>query len=300
MTIEHIVISGGGPPSLISYGALKELSKKNFWKFQNIKSIYGTSGGAFIAALLLLNYDWEWVDDYFIRRPWEDLVEINPETVININTNCGVIDELLIKNMLGPLFEGRGLSNSITMKDFYEYSNKNLCLLTTNLNKTKLEKIIITHKNYPELPVYKAVFMSLTIPGFCIPIYENGGCYIDGGYLSHFPVLDLVNNKDIDNDTILGILLNSISFREITKDTSLINIYFSLFNKLIDQCNKESLNKNIIKHYLECKPFGIQGLENWYNLIYDSELRKNHIQKGEQDAIHFLKEMNYEIEELIN
>ena len=43
--IEHIVINGGGPTGLISYGALKHLFEQDFLHIDNIKSIYGTSIG---------------------------------------------------------------------------------------------------------------------------------------------------------------------------------------------------------------------------------------------------------------
>ena len=47
--IEHIVINGGGPTGLISYGALKHLFEQDFLHMDNIKSIYGTSiGGSLI------------------------------------------------------------------------------------------------------------------------------------------------------------------------------------------------------------------------------------------------------------
>jgi hypothetical protein len=39
MTIKHIVISGGGPTGLLSYGALRCLAKENFWKLADITSI---------------------------------------------------------------------------------------------------------------------------------------------------------------------------------------------------------------------------------------------------------------------
>jgi hypothetical protein len=41
--IKHIVMNGGGPAGLITYGAAKYLHKKGFWKLENIESIYGCS-----------------------------------------------------------------------------------------------------------------------------------------------------------------------------------------------------------------------------------------------------------------
>ena len=38
--IKHIVLSGGGPSGLLTYGAIRHLAKEGFWQLKNIKSIY--------------------------------------------------------------------------------------------------------------------------------------------------------------------------------------------------------------------------------------------------------------------
>jgi predicted acylesterase/phospholipase RssA len=48
------------------------------WKnLENIKSIYGTSMGAIIGTILVLNYDWETIDDYLIKRPWNNIYKFD-------------------------------------------------------------------------------------------------------------------------------------------------------------------------------------------------------------------------------
>ena len=69
MTIKHLVFSGGGPVGLISYGAAKYLNKEKYWDLKDIKTIYGTSVGAYMGILVSLGYEWDWIDDYFIKRP---------------------------------------------------------------------------------------------------------------------------------------------------------------------------------------------------------------------------------------
>ena len=54
MTIKHIVISGGGPTGLKSLGALQYLEKNDFWKIENVESIYATSAGAMIGLLIVM------------------------------------------------------------------------------------------------------------------------------------------------------------------------------------------------------------------------------------------------------
>jgi predicted acylesterase/phospholipase RssA len=52
MTIKHLVISGGGPLGLRYLGALEKLEQEEFWKLENIESIYGTSIGSIIGAFI--------------------------------------------------------------------------------------------------------------------------------------------------------------------------------------------------------------------------------------------------------
>ena len=80
--IKHLVFSGGGPAGLLTYGAAKYLAQKGFWTLSDIKSIYGCSIGAYMGIIISLNYEWDWLDDYFIKRPWEKIVSINAMSLI--------------------------------------------------------------------------------------------------------------------------------------------------------------------------------------------------------------------------
>ena len=75
MTIKHLVFSGGGPAGLVLYGAAKQLHNV-YWNINNIKSIYGTSIGAYIGIIISLGYEWDVVDDYLIKRPWNNILNI--------------------------------------------------------------------------------------------------------------------------------------------------------------------------------------------------------------------------------
>jgi predicted acylesterase/phospholipase RssA len=72
-TIKHLVISSGGPAGHMMYSILRTLNLKGVWDIKDIKSIYGSSIGSFIAIILALRYEWEVMDDYLIKRPWEKI-----------------------------------------------------------------------------------------------------------------------------------------------------------------------------------------------------------------------------------
>ena len=82
--IKHIVINGGGPSGLLSYGALRYLFKKNFLNMENIKSIYGTSIGGVFGVMLSLKYDWDTLDDYLTKRPWHKVFKMEPDDLFGL------------------------------------------------------------------------------------------------------------------------------------------------------------------------------------------------------------------------
>ena len=55
--IKHLVISGGGPSGLLTYGAASYLARQGFWSIENIESIYGCSIGAYMGVVFSLGYD---------------------------------------------------------------------------------------------------------------------------------------------------------------------------------------------------------------------------------------------------
>ena len=93
MTIKHLVIGGGGPFGLSAIGALKYLHEKEFWNIKNIKSIYATSVGALVAVYISLNYDYDYIIEYLVKRPWEKLLEeIGVENIIELYNNKGLVN----------------------------------------------------------------------------------------------------------------------------------------------------------------------------------------------------------------
>ena len=98
--IKHIVINGGGPTGLLCYGALKYLFEHEFIHLDNVQSIYGTSAGAIIAALILLKYDWQTLDDYLLKRPWNKVFKLEPDHFFEMYVSKGLFQFDLVKELL--------------------------------------------------------------------------------------------------------------------------------------------------------------------------------------------------------
>ena len=285
MTIKHLVLSGGGGGGFALYGALKYLEINNYWNINNIVSIYATSIGTIIGIYIALKYDWNILDDYLIKRPWDKIINIGPLDILNLWNEKGILNENTIKLILKPLFEAKELSENITLAEFYNYTSIDLHLYATNINKLYPEKIDISHKTHPNLEVYKAATMSSAIPLIFSPICDNSDCYIDGGLLNNFPLNDCINHNKIIEE-ILAIKISSTeNVHIINKNSGIHDYFYNLIEglrRLISTQHQQAKIDNMIDCKLE------NTLSDWKDALMDNNIRQQIIEIGEVYGKNFL------------
>jgi predicted acylesterase/phospholipase RssA len=294
MNIKHLIIPSGGPAGFVTYGALRELAKKKVWNIENIKSIYGCSVGALIGAVLALNYKWEWLDDFFYKRPWSDVVKINPENVINFYKTKGLLDNDTFYKIMDPLLKGKGMTQNITMGDFYAKTNIDLHIYTTNLNSTELETIDINHKTYPDIELCNAITMSASIPGIMSPIFLDNKCLIDGGCLNNFPIGDCLKEKNVNIDEILAFTNIWKKGKNITEESHIGDIYLKLIWALVKKANILLNDKFIkkIKHNVYLNATDATNFSSWSVILENKDVRASLIEQGIINAKMFCKYNN--------
>ena len=178
--IKHIVISGGGHYGLTMYGILKESHKKEFWKYENIETLYGTSIGSVLCLLITLQYEWETLDKYFIDRPWNKVFDFDFHTIIEAFENQGIFNQNTMNQLIEPLFLGKDIPLDITLKEYYERTNIDFHITTSEVVSFNLN--VLSHKTHPEWKLLDAIYASCTIPIIFKPIITDESCYIDGGF----------------------------------------------------------------------------------------------------------------------
>ena len=296
MTIKHLVLSGGGPAGLCIYGAIKHLSRENFWSLKDIESIYGSSIGAFLAVALTLNYDWDVLDDYFMKRPWDKVFVIEPGMIIDAFKSKGILDEKYVKECIKYLFTAKDLDENITLKEFYEINKINLYFYTTELNNDIMENIELSHYNNPDLSVITALSMSMAIPFVCKPVCNNGKCYIDGGVLNNFPLKDCITKHKRNQDETLcfyvkWILEENINKSIIDDNSNIIDFLFYLLQQMkykIDTIDPPIEIKNTIMSKII---YSGNDFSNWKTVVNDEKFRKDIIAIGIEESKLFLKSL---------
>jgi len=233
MTIKHLVIPGGGPTGLKALGALQYLEQNGFWNISDIETIYATSAGSIISVLLCLKFDWETINDYIIKRPWNEAFKLGVDQIFEAYSKKGLFDKNIAEIFYKPFFNARDISIGITLKEFYQISNIEIHLFTLDINNFNLEDLsYITH---PDMPLLTAVQMSSAIPILISPVCVDDKCYVDGGIVCNYPINQCILRAG-NVDEIFGLRNKYIKNHDnIVKEKSTILEYVMNFiGKLVN------------------------------------------------------------------
>jgi len=288
MTIKHLVLSGGGPIMIQLLGAIQHLESNNFIDLKNIESIYGTSAGAIVGVLICLKYDWETINDYIIKRPWQDVFKIKVDKIFESYSKKGIFDFKTIEKCFKPLFDAKDIQMDITLEDFYKYSNVELHFFSFEINDFKIEDI--SYLTHPKLSLLSAIHMTCSLPILVTPVCIDDKFYIDGGIVCNYPLKICIDSgKNIDE--ILGFKnqYDNDTKSHINSDSTLLDFIMFFLFKVIYSLNTDSLQPHI-KHEFLCKTdkMNIQMLRTSLSSI---DVRKELFNNGLEDAKNFLAKL---------
>ena len=288
MVIKHIVLEGGGSIGFRYIGILNKLCELNFINNENIESIYATSIGALIGTFLCINHDWSELCNYIINRPWNNVIYVSGNQIINLYSTRGLFDENMIAIILKPLLQSKLLSISITLKDFFIFSKIDIHFFTVNLNTSDV--VDVSHTTHPDLSLVRAIYMSSAFPILCAPIIDDkSNCFTDGGLLCNYPIKECLD-KYKNPDEILGLRFQMKSDSiTITTDSNIMDyisaliilkinddiIYPHIHNQIICICDEHPMNISVMT-----------------SLITNSNERSKWIDLGKDDAQQFIDNHN--------
>ena len=292
MTIEHIVLPGGGPNFPILYGAIKKLNMHDYWSMKNLKSIHGTSCGTIIGFVLLLvslGIEWDDVDNYFINRPWENVYELSPEMLMCAFTDKGLVNEEHFATAFKPLMSTVELSIDATLKDLYDRTNIDFNLYITNFTDMKLD--VLSHKTHPDIKIITAIHISSALPPVIQPVFlDDGKMYVDGGIFANNPIKQALEVLDEeDHSKLLGFNINYPEpvFQPIQPESNIVEYLIQLLSKLAWQCDPNSVKlagPPKIDHAVIVTFKSVIKADFWNDIVSNSEFRSSLIKTGEEYA----------------
>jgi hypothetical protein len=157
---------------------------------------------------MALNYEWEVLDNYFIKRPWQELFNFSLNTFIQFYQKRGLFGVEIIRGILEPLFRAKDLDiDKLTLVEFHTATGVEHHFFAIRVHDFEL--MDLSYRTHPEWRVLDAVYASACLPPFFQPLYiprgedsvgeageagEAGGeapryeWYTDGGFLANYPV----------------------------------------------------------------------------------------------------------------
>jgi predicted acylesterase/phospholipase RssA len=280
--IKHIVLSGGGTVGLCQYGALRETHRRGLWSIENIESIYGISVGCIVGLFISLNFDWEVLDDYLIKRPWQNVINFTMNSLIQSFDSRGILDNKVIIEILQPLFRAKNIDINCTMKELYEITNIDLHIFVTELNSYKL--IDICQSDYPDWKIVDAVYASCCLPLIFKPLLVDSLCYVDGGFVQNYPIHECISHGR-KREEILGIYknLSYMNTQNVNETSSLFDYISIAFNKIFVNNYKHEILPYEIK--LDTPPVGLYDI---FEFASSKEKRIDMIDYGVKTCDEFL------------
>jgi predicted patatin/cPLA2 family phospholipase len=321
--IKHLVISGGGPLFLYSFGVLRELKKRNIINFNEIKSIYGTSSGSIVSLLVSCGVNFDDIAQYLIDYPYEKNFTMSFDKLMNLSKNQGLININTVDHFIDPLLKTANMNTNINLKDYYETTNIDLHIYSTEVNEFKT--VDLNYRDYPYVRLKDAIYASCAIPVLFEPCYLDISnltpinkegiqdnhkktvnsnvqeCFIDGGIFCNIPlgacmereygytfdklynIENYTANEDYKNEILCVRYERNTHNSVIHKKDNLVTFINSLTQKIIKHMETHE-TYNLLNYINNDIIIDLKNNEtNWFNIIRSRESRNDILNKHSID-----------------
>lgn len=272
---KNIVVSGGSIKGISHIGAIKTLIENELIIVKEIKSIAGASVGAPFGLLLILGFS--------IDEIWEFIYNLNFSKMVKpdfmmIFKKCGVETGNIIYDLFeNILFVKTGIKN-INFLQLFEITKIHYIAVGSCL--TTKEIVYYDHINTPDFKVAMAIRISISMPGFFIPVEIDNKKYVDGAILNNYP-MNLFKDK---LDETIGILIYS----DYDTDYKYPEQYFMAIINLFLQKHYKMDNAKYIENTVVIKKTPITFI---FNFNVSNETKQILYQNGVDAAQEFINNL---------
>jgi len=198
--IRNLAFEGGGVECAAYAGAVAVAEEQGV--LTTVRNVAGTSAGALTAAILAVGADAAGLRESVVRTHFGRFLD----------GELGIVGELvrmlrdhgfhpgqefcaILRRELAQLCGDAEitLSELARRADSGHGRYRHLFVVTSNVTRQRVE--VLSAATQPELPVWKAVRMSIGIPLIFAPVHHEGCAYVDGGLCWDYPI-DLFDCDD--------------------------------------------------------------------------------------------------------
>ncbi len=246
-----LVLSGGGIKGLATLGAVKCLMDNEIIVKPDI--ICGTSCGALAGFCFSIGYTPLDCFNLLLSLDFNQLIQPDYENIFE-DTCFGFNTPDPIMHIVSKMLERKNINKKITFKELYDKFKVKLIITGSCVNDANPYYFSIDTQ--PNMPVLKAVRISISIPIFFKPCKFDGKIWIDGACIDNYPI-QLFPDKIND---VIGILLDE--YEEYIDNIDELDKYIMRIMKCINKStliNKyDKYQKNTV--HIKCK---LDSAMNW-------------------------------------
>jgi len=208
----NLVFEGGGVKGIAYCGALDILGSKGVLK--NISRVAGTSAGAITAGLLAVGFENKEIFTLLKETSFSSFMDSQwgfIRDAIGLFSKFGWYKGKEFQQWFEKQVEKKTGNKNFTFKDLQEAiaSNKQgfkeLAVAGTNLSTQTTE--IFSMETTPDVPIARAVRISMSIPLFFYVVNFNNYRYVDGGLYYNYPI-NIFDNVKYLSDKKYGVEIN--------------------------------------------------------------------------------------------
>jgi NTE family protein len=222
-TIKNLVFEGGGVKGVAYLGSLQYLHDQKI--INNVKNVAGTSAGAITALAIALDYSYNEIYDLLFNVDMNEFRDSAPGYIrdsYRLITQYNVYKGDKLSQWFKKIIELKTGNAETTFADMRKNGRKNLLVIGTNISRQ--EKQIFSYEETPDVPLWLAVRISMSIPFYFVPVKLAGDYFVDGGLSNNF-FLNMFDKNDTKTMETLGFRVDSESELKTNKYFPINNIF---------------------------------------------------------------------------
>ena len=185
MDYKCLVFSGGSIKGISYCGSLEVLERCGV--LGRVKGFAGTSAGSITASLVALGFSAKEITDLMKEIDFKSLVDDKFGVVrdgVNLMTDYGLAPGDVIFELRGKYIGDKTGNPDYTLSQLYKDRGVKLVITGTNLSKRNSIYFYEIH----DIPIRKAVRISMSIPFLFEPCSTDYGLCVDGGLIDNYPL----------------------------------------------------------------------------------------------------------------
>lgn len=180
----YAVFAGAGQRGLAYAGVLCKVKAEYGLELCDVVlGAGGTSIGSFFALLFTCGFTSEEILAELSATPMSELLSLN---IALLYTSYGMDDGIRLESFVNRLLQKKLNMIKPTLKQLYERTKCTFVAVATDIGLYK--PVYLNAKTHPDMPVSRAVAISMAIPPLFCPFKYNGQTLLDGGFVDNFPM----------------------------------------------------------------------------------------------------------------